>query len=768
MDKRRLQTRWLISVGVLGAAVAVHNGILQRIDPGRRVSGLPYYSVTSAAVLALVAGGLGRLLLGRRAALLFAMVGGSLGSTLGPEGGPGGFLLGIPVGLGVALWPAQFMRRASKNVVSGLLHPSPRKRVLLLTSLAVVAAFISGQRLRGTLIDGAAEGASLLMLIVGCAGTILCLGQLVREFLRKKRVAPNRHRGRWVFARLLALTLVATASYAGWQTELVRRLRDFRYSDANVHSGSIWFTFPFDPPRIRYLDGRLTPANLHTALELHAMAELEFIHFTLDRANSLTSEDEADLERLPVKSLYIVTATEDDLSFFSRLKSLEKLIVVQTSADTLVALRNCPLTQLIIDNLTDTSPAALAPLIHLTRLKKLYLGAPLTSDELATILNLPGLERVRMRLWDFDQLSPDVMKQLAARKGDLYVGIGCDRVNYRGDLAEFLDGLERFREKWPTISLHWKCPLDGRYTEADNTDQLSRLREADGWLAMLRSQLPARLANEQKEVGPVITNSIGMSFVPIPAGRFLMGTPSSDRSAGPEQMPQHEVEISRKFYLGAWEVTKEDVCRVFQFAPTPGGDTPVESIWEFAVGFCQALGDLPAERAAGRHYRLPTEAEWEYACRAGTTTRFSFGDNEASFPPFAWVVRGGLSPNQVGTRNPNPWGLFDMHGNVAEWVADVYDPCFYANSPRVDPTGPVGPATPEVERVLEFVQNLGLSETLEFADTQLLRGPTPRVMRGGGYYSMPFAAASAYRSGSGEEPQRKVAGFRVVCEFESE
>src|SRR5262245_38422309 len=176
--------------------------------------------------------------------------------------------------------------------------------------------------------------------------------------------------------------------------------------------------------------------------------------------------------------------------------------------------------------------------------------------------------------------------------------------------------------------------------------------------------LAAADADRGPAAGPAaLTNSIGMKLVRIPAGEFLMGSPDGDREARDDEKPRHRVRITRPFYLGAYEVTQGENRRVMGanpsfFSPTgPGRDRvkgldadrlPVEQVtWHQAVAFCRKLSELPAEKKARRAYRLPTEAEWEYACRAGTTTQFAFGDSlsstQANFNgtyPFGGAPRG--------------------------------------------------------------------------------------------------------------------------------
>jgi len=114
-------------------------------------------------------------------------------------------------------------------------------------------------------------------------------------------------------------------------------------------------------------------------------------------------------------------------------------------------------------------------------------------------------------------------------------------------------------------------------------------------------------------------------------------------------------------------------------------DRPVETVdWDDAVAFCEKLSGMPEEQKAGRVYRMPTEAEWEYACRAGTTTRWSSGDDEKDLKEFAWFkANSGDQTHPVGQKRPNPWGLHDMHGNVWEWCTDGYGP--YPGEAMIDP-----------------------------------------------------------------------------------
>ncbi len=167
------------------------------------------------------------------------------------------------------------------------------------------------------------------------------------------------------------------------------------------------------------------------------------------------------------------------------------------------------------------------------------------------------------------------------------------------------------------------------------------------------------------------TKKNGMKFVLIPAGKFVMGSPP-DQPGRKDNEGQHEVNISKSFYLQTTEVTQGQWKRVMGDNPSKfkdcGDDCPVETVsWDDTRKFIQKLNELDGSVKC----RLPTEAEWEYACRAGTSTIFSFGDDEGKLGEFAWYKDNSKKrTHPVAQKEPNPWGLYDMHGNVFEWVED--------------------------------------------------------------------------------------------------
>jgi len=187
-------------------------------------------------------------------------------------------------------------------------------------------------------------------------------------------------------------------------------------------------------------------------------------------------------------------------------------------------------------------------------------------------------------------------------------------------------------------------------------------------------------------------NKLGMRFVVIPAGHFMMGAaPDADNTAQGEQ-PQHPVVISRPFYMGQFEVTQAQWVALMGDNPSlfKGHHLPVEEVSWYAVEeFIKRLNQF--EYPYG-YYRLPTEAEWEYAARAGSDSVYAFGDEPTRLTEYSWFEDNAYTePHPVGQKKPNCWGLYDMYGNVWEWVQDWYDPDYYLyhlHHPHVDPQGP--------------------------------------------------------------------------------
>jgi len=234
-----------------------------------------------------------------------------------------------------------------------------------------------------------------------------------------------------------------------------------------------------------------------------------------------------------------------------------------------------------------------------------------------------------------------------------------------------------------------------------------------------------------------VVNSIGIKLLLLPAGTFTMGSPASEKDREDDET-QHQVTLSKPFYMGRTEVTQGQWKKVMGTEPWKGedyvgegDDCPAVYIsWDDAVAFCKKLSDME-----GRTYRLPTEAEWEYACRGETKTAFSFGDDEADLEKYAWFDGNAWDINEkyahrAAQKQPNPFGLHDMHGNVWEWCSDWYDD--YPSTPLRDPQGP---------------------DSGSF-----------RVLRGGSWYRGPSRVRCARRDVNSPEYGSGNGGFRLVME----
>jgi len=235
-----------------------------------------------------------------------------------------------------------------------------------------------------------------------------------------------------------------------------------------------------------------------------------------------------------------------------------------------------------------------------------------------------------------------------------------------------------------------------------------------------------------KETAVDLGNGVKLEMVQIPAGEFVMGSPDADIDAMRNQRPQHRVRITKPFNLGKYPVTQQQWQAMMGNNPSQfkGPKNPVELVsWEDCQKFLVKLNAKVGEK--GGKFVLPTEAQWEYACRAGTTTRYFFGDDDAVLSQFGWHQKnsgGGSHP--VGEKKPNPWGLYDMHGNIWQYCHDWYDGTYYANSPADDPTGP---------------------ET-----------GSDRVIRGGSFHVPPGFCRAAYRSAHKPNGTAFSQGFRVA------
>ena len=276
--------------------------------------------------------------------------------------------------------------------------------------------------------------------------------------------------------------------------------------------------------------------------------------------------------------------------------------------------------------------------------------------------------------------------------------VGRDGAHYRAVL-ELLDRAEAARQR---IEAERQAQLadEAAYAEARRVDTAAAYNAYlaahphGRHAAVARVYQQARAETERLAQLPhEMRNSIGMEFVLIGAGTFQMGSPVTEPGRWDNEGPVHEVTVSHQFYLGKYEVTQAQWQAVMGSNPSIfsgcGSNCPVEQVsWEDTQTFIAALN----RREGVETYRLPTEAEWEYAARAGTQTAYSFGNTAGELDRYAWYGDGGgnaalgAGTHPVGQKRPNAWGLFDLHGNVQEWVQDWYGG--YPHGAVTDPRGP--------------------------------------------------------------------------------
>lgn len=222
----------------------------------------------------------------------------------------------------------------------------------------------------------------------------------------------------------------------------------------------------------------------------------------------------------------------------------------------------------------------------------------------------------------------------------------------------------------------------------------------------------------------VITNSIGMKLRLIEPGEFMMGSEKGDK----QEKPVHKVKITQAFYIGVYEVTQEQCEKIMGKNPSSfkGANLPVDSVgWKDAEEFCKKLSEKE-----GVEYFLPTEAQWEYACRAGSNTEYYWGDKMDN--EFCWFTgTSARKTHDVGTKKPNDFGLYDMSGNVYEICSDWYDENYYTVSPEEDPKGPEKGAA--------------------------------KAIRGGSWNNRETYCRSASRVDLSDRAEMQRIGFRVCC-----
>jgi formylglycine-generating enzyme len=270
--------------------------------------------------------------------------------------------------------------------------------------------------------------------------------------------------------------------------------------------------------------------------------------------------------------------------------------------------------------------------------------------------------------------------------------------------------------------------------------------ETSSTVALCQRAAAERAAEKTAEkavilVGDPITNTLGMTFNNIPAGTFMMGSPGSEKDREGDES-QHKVTINKAFYMQTTEITQGQWTELMGTEPWKGKKCVKEGpsyaasyvSWDNAMAYCKKLRELE-----GKTYRLPTEAEWEYACRAGTKTTWTFGNGEKAIDDYAWyglntVAIGEEYAHQVGLKKANAFGLYDMYGNVFEWCHDYYGEDYYKQSAEQDPQGPA----------------IGSS----------------RVLRGGSWNSNTCNLRSANRNRLEADYRYNFNGFRVVRELD--
>jgi formylglycine-generating enzyme required for sulfatase activity len=221
-------------------------------------------------------------------------------------------------------------------------------------------------------------------------------------------------------------------------------------------------------------------------------------------------------------------------------------------------------------------------------------------------------------------------------------------------------------------------------------------------------------------------DGVNMEFVLINSGSFMMG--SSEQEGDSDETPRHKVTITKPFYLGKYEVTQEQWKKVMGNNPSSfrGNDNPVDTVsWKDCIAFTEKLSSM-----MGRKLTLPSEAQWEYACRAGSIYKWFYVADDLNAGDYGWIdSNSGGTTHPVGLKEPNEWGLYDMYGNIQEWCLDWYQNP-YADGEAVDPSGP--------------------------------KEGDSRVIRGGGWGDFLDNARSSYRNANGENEANDGTGFRCV------
>ena len=394
-------------------------------------------------------------------------------------------------------------------------------------------------------------------------------------------------------------------------------------------------------------------------------------------------------------------------------------------------------------------------------LKKSYADVPAANKTLDGKVTDPAANlivgRYLLAKGDWEQ----AMSYLALSNDPQYQDVAVKELSQPKDFA----GRLAIADGWWTVGEADKTLLKDRFqAHAAEWYQLS-LADASGLTKVkIQTRLteagkiakpPLAIKASLKSVPTSFTNSIGMKLNLIPAGEFLMGSPETERGHNGTER-QHRVKITKPFYMAVYPVAQEEYEKVMGTNPSRfaingdhrekvvglrTGRFPVENVtWFDAQDFCNRLGNREAKL-----YRLPTEAEWEYACRSGTTTAFNFGDacngtqgNCKGTVPYGNIDKGPnlARPTPVGMYKPNALGLYDMHGNIWQWVTDWHIDDYYGKSPLQDPTGPAS--------------------------------ALDRVTRGGAWDTDPIICRSAERGHTSPANHNPNLGFRVIRDISTE
>ena len=311
-------------------------------------------------------------------------------------------------------------------------------------------------------------------------------------------------------------------------------------------------------------------------------------------------------------------------------------------------------------------------------------GPPVKKDKIAAIYFslYVGCHKATFRSFRIEELIA------AGPAGEIPV-VGQKMVVTGKRSTPYVPSEQQLEKQWLKWKALWEIPAPPGKTPAAST-----LPAPHAVTPIAVKELPA----ESVDLG----KGVKLDLLLIPAGEFLMGTPDSDKGAVGDvnvkpqldERPQHRVRITKPFYLGKYPVTQEQWEAVMGSNPSlvKGPKNPVEQVsWEDCQKFLDKLNAKSGP--GGGKFQLPTEVQWEYACRAGSTTKYCFGDDEKDLGEYAWYLKNSDGKEHpVGGKKPNAWGLYDMHGNVWQWCQDWYPDRsnYYKVSPVDDPPGPVG------------------------------------------------------------------------------